>query len=200
MVCVGQIATAHGVRGLVRVRSFTAEPEAIADYGPLTDLTGKRTIALTLVGTAKDQFLAKVEGVADRDAAMALRGLRLYVARDRLPESDDEDEFYHVDLIGLAVVTVDGEPFGTVASIDDFGAGDVVEIARGAADEPSNSVFAPFTRACFPTVDIAAGRLVIDPPAGLLDEAPQEDDISEGEETEEDGDGHAGMNGSRVLG
>ncbi len=173
MVCVGQIGTAHGVRGLVRLRSFTADPAAITGYGPLTDATGKRTFAISLVGEARDQFVAAIDGVEDRDAALALRGQRLYVPRDRLPPPDD-DEFYHVDLIGLAVVTAEGKRFGTVLGVDDHGAGDVVEIAREDTGSPAKTVAVPFTRACFPAVEIAAGRLVIDPPAGLLEEAGDE--------------------------
>jgi 16S rRNA processing protein RimM len=166
MVCVGQIATAHGVRGLVKLRSFTADPAAIADYGPLSDQAGTRRFAIRLVGEAKDQLIAAVEGVEDREAAMALRGARLYVPRSRLPAPEDEEEFYLVDLIGLEVITVDGEPFGRVTAIEDYGAGEVVEIARPGAP----GVAAPFTRACFPTVDLKAGSMVIDPPEGLFDE------------------------------
>jgi 16S rRNA processing protein RimM len=166
MVCVGQIATAHGVRGLVKLRSFTADPAAIASYGPLSDQSGQRRFNLRVVGEAKDQLIAAVEGIEDRDAAAALRGLRLYVPRERLPEPEDEEEYYLVDLIGLAVETVDGSPFGRVVAIEDYGAGDVVEIALAGK---AGTVAAPFTRACFPVVDIAGGRLVIDPPPGLLD-------------------------------
>lgn len=174
MVCVGQIATAHGVRGLVKLRSYTADPAAIVDYAPLCDLTGRRQFKLRLVGEAGDQLLAAIDGVGDRDEAMALRGLRLYVPRERLPEPADDEEFYHVDLIGLDVVTVAGEPFGRVVAVADHGAGDVVEIAR--PGEVAASVAAPFTRACFPVVDLTAGRLVIDPPPGLLDEPDAGDD------------------------
>ena len=167
VICVGQIATAHGVRGLVRLRAFTADPEAIADYGPFCDEAGRETVELTIVGRAKGHFLAEVDGIHDREGAMALRGAKLCVPRDRLPETDDDDEFYHVDLIGLSVITVDDRAFGIITSVEDHGAGDVVEIARESG-EPA--VVVPFTRRCFPVIEIAAGRVVIDPPAGLLDE------------------------------
>ncbi|MEZ5669836.1 MAG: ribosome maturation factor RimM [Alphaproteobacteria bacterium] len=166
-VCVGQIATAHGVRGLVKLRSFTADPAAIADYGPFCDEAGQRPLALRLVGRANDHFLAAVDGVADRDGALALRGRRLCVPRSRLPEPEEEDEFYLVDLVGLAVASADGTAFGTIVGVEDHGAGDVVEIARPGMP----SVTLPFTRACFPLVDVAGGRVVIAPPAGL-DDAP----------------------------
>lgn len=205
MVCVGQIATAHGVRGLVKLRSYTTDPGAIASYGPLTDLTGKRAFALNLVGEAKDQLLARIEGIEDRDAALALRGVRLYVPRARLPQTGDADEYYHVDLLGLTVVTTEGERFGAVVSIDDHGAGDVVEIARGDADEPSNTVAVPFTKACFPEVDLTAGRIVVDPPLGLLDDGIDDDlDADDGphdgdDPGEDQANGHGRMNGSRSL-
>jgi 16S rRNA processing protein RimM len=161
-VCVGVIAAAHGVAGLVRVKSFTAAPDAVAAYGPLEDAKG-RTVRLELVGVAKGMVIARIAGVADRDAAERLRGEMLYLPRAALPPPEDE-EYYHADLIGLAVELGDGRAFGRVAAIHAYGAGDSIEVARDGAPP----VLVPFTRAAVPVVDIPGGRLVIDPPDGLL--------------------------------
>jgi 16S rRNA processing protein RimM len=162
--CVGAFAGAHGVRGLVKLKSFTAEPDAILRYRPLTDEEGGREFAVTLVsagpGPKGDAFVAKVDGVNTREAAEALAGTRLYAPRASLPATD-EDEFYHADLIGLAAETIDGKKLGKVAALHDFGAGDVLEIAI----EGGKSMLVPFTRAAVPQVDPAAGRVVVDPPA-----------------------------------
>ena len=160
-VLMGAIAGAHGVRGLVRVKSFAAEPKAIASYGPLEDARGRR-MALTLKGGADDLLIAEVEGVTDRDAAERLKGTELYVPRDALPAPEAE-EFYHADLVGLEVRLADGSIFGTVSAVHDYGAGDLLEIARDGGD-----VMVPFTRAAVPVVDIAGGFIVLDPPVGLL--------------------------------
>ncbi len=165
-VCVGVVTGAHGVTGAVRVKSFTAIPEDIAHYGPLADESGRRQFALTLVGAAKGVLLARIAGVADRNRAEALRGLRLYLPHAALPPPAAE-EYYHADLIGLAVALPDGTPIGWVRAVHDFGAGDVIEIARPIA----SPALVPFTRAAVPLIDLAAARLVIDPPPGLLDAA-----------------------------
>ncbi|NYZ13493.1 ribosome maturation factor RimM [Azospirillum sp. RWY-5-1] len=159
-VCVGQFAGAHGVRGQVKLRSFTGDPEAVVSYGPLSDEEGRRSFRVSLTGTAKDAFLARVEGVATREAAEALTGLRLYVDRAALPDTGDADEFYHADLIGLRAELSDGTAFGTVKAVFDFGAGDMLEIrtAAGTLD------LLPFTRACVPLVDVRGGRIVVSPP------------------------------------
>jgi 16S rRNA processing protein RimM len=162
-VCVGVVTGAHGVRGAVRVKSFTADPAAVARYGPLEDESGERQFALRLIGSAKGVLVAKLAGIADRDQAEALRGLRLYLPRAALPPAG-EDEYYHADLIGLAAALVDGTPLGQVRAVHDFGAGDTLEIVR----PQGPPVVVPFTRAVVPLVDLAAGRLVVDPPPGLL--------------------------------
>lgn len=163
-VCVGVVAGAHGVRGAVRIKSFTAEPKDIAGYGPLEDETGKQQFKLRLVGAGKGVLIGWLSGIADRDRAEAVRGLRLYLPRAALPPTEEE-EFYHADLIGLAAVLADGAPLGQVKAVHDFGAGDTLEIER--AEGPPAMV--PFTRAVVPVVDLDAGRLVIDPPPGLLE-------------------------------
>jgi 16S rRNA processing protein RimM len=163
-VCVGVVTGAHGVRGAVRLKSFTAEPEAIAAYGPLEDECGERRFALRLIGSAKGVLIVAIAGIEDRDRAEALRGLRLYLPRAALPPPEEE-EYYHADLIGLAAALSDGTTLGTVRAVHDFGAGDTLEIAR----PKGQPVMVPFTRAVVPVVDLEAGRLVIDPPPGLLE-------------------------------
>lgn len=164
LICVGAIAGSFGVRGEVRLKSFTAEPEAIASYGPLCSEDGARRFDVTLTRPIKNGFAATLSGVATKEQADALRGLRLYVARDRLPSLPD-DEFYHADLIGLPVYDTGGTLLGTVSSVMDNGAGDLLELrVPGAAQ----TVLLPFTRAVVPTVDIEARRIVADPPDGLF--------------------------------
>ncbi len=163
-VCLGEIAGAHGVKGVVRVRSFTAEPAAIAAYGTLSDASGERKFELKMTGMSKSHVLAEITGVADRSAAVALKGTRLYVPRTRLPAAAAA-EYYHGELIGLIAELAHGARLGPVIAVDDFGAGTVLEIAR----EGGESVLVPFTRAVVPEVDVARGRLVIDPPPGLLE-------------------------------
>lgn len=163
LVCVGVIVGAHGVRGAVRVKSFTAEATAVTSYGPLTDEAGERRFALTAIGQTRGAVLAVVEGVADRNAAEALRGVRLYADRAMFPEPE-ADEFYHADLIGLAAERGDGVRLGTVRAIANHGAGDMIEIALDAG----GAAILPFTKAVVPVVDLAGGRLVVDPPQDLL--------------------------------
>jgi len=168
-VLMGVITGAHGVRGEVRVKSFTAEPAAIAAYGPLEDERGARRLSLALSGTVRGVLIARVEGVADRNAAERLKGTRLYLPRSALPPPAEE-EYYHADLIGLAVELADGAPLGRVRAVHDFGAGDSLEVEK----PDGKAVMVPFTEAVVPVVDIAGGRLVVDPPEGLLDGRPVE--------------------------
>jgi 16S rRNA processing protein RimM len=164
-VCVGAVAGAHGVRGAVKIKSFTGNPEDIARYGPLEDESGQRQFTLRLTGAGKGVLIGQLSGITDRNQAEAARGLRLYLQRAVLPPTE-EDEYYHADLIGLEAVLTDGTAAGRVRAVHDFGAGDTLEIAR--AEGPP--LIVPFTRAIVPEVDLAAGRLLIDPPPGLLDE------------------------------
>jgi 16S rRNA processing protein RimM len=157
-ICVAQIGAAHGIRGEVRLRSFTEEPMAVASYGPLESEDGRQRFTIEALRPAKDVFVARLAGVADRDAAEKLTNLRLYVPRDRLPPAKD-DEFYYADLVGLSAVTPDGAPLGTVTAIHNFGAGDVVEIKPAGGDP----LLVPFTEATVPEIDIAAGRMVVVP-------------------------------------
>ena len=164
-ICVGVITGAHGVRGAVRVKSFTAEPGDVARYGALEDESGQRSFRLRLAGSAKGVIIARLAGVADRNQAEALRGLRLYLQRAALPPPGEE-EYYHADLIGLEAALIDGVILGRVRAVHDFGAGDTLEIDR----PQGQPVMVPFTKAVVPTVDLGAGRLIIEPPPGLLDE------------------------------
>jgi 16S rRNA processing protein RimM len=165
-VCLGIVGAPHGVRGAVRIKTFTDEPAAIARYGALEDESGERRFTLRVTGSAKGDgmVIATLSGVTDRDRAETLRGLRLYAPRAALPPTE-EDEFYHTDLVGLAAVLEDGTEIGRVVAVHDFGACDVIEIAQ----DKGRPVVVPFTRAAVPVVDIAGGRVVLDPPAGLLD-------------------------------
>ena len=167
-VCLGAFAGAHGVQGLVRVKAFTAVPEDVAAYGPLSDEAGARRFRLSVTGRSKGFLLARVEGVSDRDQAEALAGTRLYVAREALPALEEE-EFYHADLIGLAAEDLEGRPLGKVKAVHDFGAGAMIELDPGGGP----SVMLPFTRASVPAVDLERGRLVVDPPAEV--EAARDD-------------------------
>ena len=163
-VCLGQIGAAHGVRGEVRLRSFTSDPAAIADYGPLETEDG-RVFAIESLRSAKDHFVVRLSGIRDRDAASALTNTKLYVPRERLPQTAEPDEFYHADLIGLAAVDTAGNKVGTVIAIHNFGAGDLIEVR---ADAGGKTELVPFDITHVPAVDIASGRLVVDPPHGLF--------------------------------
>ena len=174
MVCVGVITTARGLKGEVRVKSFTADPENLTAYGPLWDKAGERSFRLRVTGQIKGQVVAAVEGIADRSGAEALRGQELYVPRDALPEPE-EDEFYHADLVGLSVelandATGAGTFLGKVRAVYDFGAGTMLEVTDG----PTGVVMVPFTKAAVPLVDIAGGRITVAPLPGLLDPVPED--------------------------
>ncbi|MES5485645.1 ribosome maturation factor RimM [Bradyrhizobium sp. INPA03-11B] len=166
-VCVARIGAAHGVRGAVRLWTFTEDPLAVKDYGPLMTKDGARQFEVTHAREAKDHLVVTLKGVATRDDAERLNGLELYVPRDRLPDTDD-GEYYHTDLIGLAAVTTAEQPLGKVIAIHNFGAGDIIEIAppQGA------TMLLPFTNAVVPTVDLAGGRVVIDLPQEIDGDDP----------------------------
>ncbi len=175
-VCVGAVAGAFGVRGEVRLKSFCAEPGAIGDYGPLTSEDGARSWTVKVTRSVKNGFAARMGGVATREQAEALKGTRLYAPRERLPNLPD-DEFYHADLIGLEVVDAGGVRLGEVRSVQEYGAGDFLEIAT----PDRKTALLPFTREAVPTVDLAAGRLIADPPSGVFGNE-QGDEADEAEE------------------
>jgi 16S rRNA processing protein RimM len=163
-VCLGQIGAAHGVRGEVRLHSFTSDPAAIASYGPLESEDG-RLVEIESLRPAKDHFVARLAGISDRNAAEQLANVKLYVPRERLPEPDTADEFYHADLIGLAVVDRAGQKLGTVVAIHNFGAGDLIEVRQA---EGVRTQLLPFDETTVPVVDVAAGRIVVDPTQKLF--------------------------------
>ena len=161
-ICVARIGAAHGVRGAVKLWIFTEDPLAVLRYGPLTTKDGAHHFTVAHAREAKDHLVATLQGVTTRDDAEKLNGVELYIARDKLPVTDD-DEYYHADLIGLAAVTATDEPIGRVIAIHNFGAGDLIEIAP----PHGPTMLLPFTNAVVPTVDIAGGRVVIELPGEI---------------------------------
>ena len=156
-VLLGRIAGAHGIRGEVLIKTFTAEPESIGAYGPLSDKGGTRTFEIQSVRATAKGVVARLKGVADRNAAEAIKGVELYVKRDKLPAAE-EGEFYHADLIGLTAVDADGKPVGEIVAVHNFGAGDLIEVRLAGSGKTE---LIPFTDAAVPEVDIAARRVVV---------------------------------------
>ena len=164
-VCVGVVVGVHGIRGAVRVKSFTEVAADIGYYSPVEDETGSRKFRLKVTGEVKGTVIATLEGVGSREAAEALKGTKFWVPRERLPRTG-EDEFLYSDLIGMAVTGLDGRTLGTVAAVQDFGAGDVLDIAL----VPRGNLMVPFTREAVPEVDVSGRRLVVIPPVYAPDE------------------------------
>jgi 16S rRNA processing protein RimM len=163
-VIVAKIGAAHGVRGEVKLWPFTQDPMAVADYGPLETKDGGRRFEIETVRAASNHLVARLKGVADRDAAQALTNTELYVLRERLPAIDEEHTYYHSDLVGLDAVGEDGVQIGTVHAVHDFGAGAVLEITPlGSGD----TLMLPFTDATVPKVDLAGKQVVVVPPAEI---------------------------------
>jgi 16S rRNA processing protein RimM len=162
-VCVGAVAGSFGVRGEVRLKSFTVEPEDVARYGPLTTEDGSRSFRIEIARPVKGGFAARLSGVGTKEAADALRGTRLYAPRARLPSLPD-DEYYHADLIGLEVHDTGGVRLGRIQAVLNHGAADLLEVRR-----ETGTVLLPFTVEAVPTIDLASGRVVADPPDGLFD-------------------------------
>jgi 16S rRNA processing protein RimM len=166
-ICVARIGAAHGVRGAVKLWTFTEDPLAVKRYGPLVTKDGTRQFEVAHVREAKGYLVATLSGVATREEAERLNGLELYVAREKLPATS-EDEYYHADLIGLAAVDAAGEPVGRVIAIHNFGAGDIIEIAS-----PNGAtIMLPFTNAVVPTIDLEGGRVVIELPDEIEGDDP----------------------------
>ena len=166
-ICVARIGAAHGVRGAVKLWTFTADPFAVKHYGPLTTRDGARRFEVTQAREARDHLVASFKGVTTREEAERLNGIELYVDRDRLPATD-EGEYYHADLIGLAAVTAADEAIGRVIAIHNFGAGDIIEIAP----PQGMTMLLPFTDAVVPAVDLAGGRVVIELPREIEGDEP----------------------------
>ncbi len=171
-VRLGIIVGVRGIKGEVRIKSFTDDPVDIASYGPLYDQTGMRQFDVRANGTQKGTVLAWIDGVNDRNVAEALKRTELFIERSQLPPPD-EDEFYNADLEGLEAVDTDGEVLGKVKGVFDFGAGPVLEI--------SGNILVPFTNAAVPVVDIKGGKVVINPPEELV--APPEPNEETKDET-----------------
>ncbi|NQU55990.1 MAG: 16S rRNA processing protein RimM [Rhodospirillales bacterium] len=169
LILVGAITGARGLKGDVRVKSFTADPKGISDYGDVFEENGQKSYSIKVLGQSKGQVFARLGGIDNRTAAEALKGTRLYVPKSAMPEPE-EDEFYFSDLVGLSADLVDGGKLGRVKEVHDFGAGAILEVTGGEL----GVVMVPFSRATVPIVDVAGGRVVIDPPLGLLEPAPPE--------------------------
>lgn len=163
-ICVGAISGAYGVRGEVRIKSFCALPEDIETYSPLSSEDGSSTFHLAIIRPIKNGFAARIAEVASKEDADALKGVQLFADRTQLPSLPD-DEYYHADLVGLAVRDTGGAALGTVKTVLDHGAGDILEIQRPGSSE---TVLLPFTMALVPTVDLASGTIIADPPDGLF--------------------------------
>jgi 16S rRNA processing protein RimM len=166
-ICVARIGAAHGVRGAVKLWTFTEDPFAVKRYGPLSTKDGTRQFEVTHAREAKGHLVATLKGIATRNEAERLNGVELYIPRDRLPDTGD-GEYYHADLVGLAALTQANEPIGRVVAIHNFGAGDIIEIAP----PQGPTMLLPFTNAVVPTVDIAAGHVVIDLPGEIDGDEP----------------------------
>ncbi len=178
-ILLGRITAAHGIRGEVVVHSFASEPTDIASYGALTDKGGTRSFALTVVRDTGKGVICRIKGLTDRNAAEALRGTELYVARDKLP-APTGDEFYHADLIGLAAVDPDGKTIGTITGVHNFGAGDLIEIALEGA---SMTELIPFSDAFVPEIDLKTRRVIVRMPA----EVDEDDDADDNDHPDLDG-------------
>jgi 16S rRNA processing protein RimM len=166
-ICIARIGAAHGVRGAVKLWTFTEDPLAVKAYGPLLTKDGTRSFEVATAREAKGHLVATLRGIATREDAERLNGLELYIAREKLPDTN-EDEYYHADLIGLDAVTAANEPLGRVIAIHNFGAGDIIEIAPPAGA----TMLLPFTNAVVPTVDLAARRVVIELPGEIEGDTP----------------------------
>jgi 16S rRNA processing protein RimM len=168
-ICIARIGAAHGVRGAVKLWTFTEDPLAVRAYGPLVTKDGARSFEIATAREAKGHLVATLKGVATREDAERLNGIELYVAREKLPDTD-QDEYYHADLIGLAAVTPANAPLGRVVAIHNFGAGNIIEIAppHGA------TMLLPFTNAVVPSDDLASGRVVIELPEEIEGDTPED--------------------------
>ena len=157
-ILLGQIGAAHGIKGEVRISAHTADPMAIGAYGPLhTDRPGLM-ITIAKLRVQKTVVVAQLKGISDRDAAENLNGVSLFVDRDKLPEPEDEDDFYHADLLGLDARLESGVSIGTVSALPNFGAGDLIEIRDG---QSGDTYLFPFTKAVVPHIHVAEGYLTI---------------------------------------
>ncbi len=166
-VLLGHIAGAHGVKGEVRIRAHTETPESIGDYGPLQDEAGTRQITILSVRAAKEGAVARIQGIGTREAAEALKGTALYVERAALPGEIEEGSYYHADLIGIVALDADGAALGQVVSVQNFGAGDLLEVRPATGGK---TVLVPFTQEIVPDIELDAGWMLMLAPEGLFEE------------------------------
>lgn len=177
-ILLGKIGAAHGIKGEVRITSYTEDPLAIANYGTLdTDRTGL-SVKIAKARQAKSVLIASLKGINDRNQAETLNGVSLYVDRSRL-EEPEEDEFYHTDLIGLEVRQPDGTVLGTITAVTNFGADDLLDIRL---KENGKSIFLPFTKAVVPQIDLEQGFVTAIPPEGWLEDTPRDPEDIDPEE------------------
>ena len=181
-VCIGAITGVRGLRGEVRIKSFTADPDDIGAYGPVSTEDGERTFEVHVTARAKGRIIARLDGIDDRDAAEALKGTRLYVPKSKLPEAGD-GVYFHADLVGLRAFTPDGSSLGVVKAVHNFGAGDVIEIA-GDGEDGKDGLMVTFTKDAVPEVDLAGGRMVVVPPIVL--DAPGDDNGETEDQTDQE--------------
>ncbi len=162
-ICVGVVAGSHGLQGAVKIKSFMVEPSDIGAYGPLTDKNGARKFEIDLLSISEKNLIAKLSGVTDRNSSEAIKGLELFLTRDLLPKLD-KDEFYYSDLVGLSVENTEGEVIGVVGSVDNFGAGEIMEVNMkdGAVE------LLHISRKVVPEIDLRNKRVVIDPPSEVF--------------------------------
>ncbi len=158
LLLMGVIVGAHGIKGEVKIKTFSETPESLSAYGSLQSKAGSQRFKIKRQRVAKGVVIAKLIGVNDRNGAEALKGTELYVSRDDLPELSDADEFYHADLVGLRAEEPDGQVVGTVIALQNFGAGDMVELQPEGGGE---TLFVPFTHEAVPEVNIEEGRIVV---------------------------------------
>ena len=158
---VARIGAAHGIRGEVKLWSFTEDPMAVANYGPLETEDGARRFEIEAARPGKDFLVARIAGIEDRNAAEKLRNIDLFVPRGRLPSIEEADAFFHADLVGLEAVSEAGVALGAVIAIHNFGAGDLIEIEPASGGKP---LLLPFNETTVPTIDLKAGRIVVVPP------------------------------------
>jgi 16S rRNA processing protein RimM len=178
-ILMGRIGAAHGIKGEVRIQSFTEDPLALAGYGEMTTDRPGLTVTIEAARTTTNVLIARLKGIADRNAAEGLNGVELYIERSKLPQIADDDDFYLADLVGLAARLGDGTALGQVLAVPNYGAGDILEIGGPGLE----TRLIPFTRAAVPEVHVADGYIVVDPPI----EVEGEDGSEDGGETVADG-------------
>ena len=172
LTCVASILGGHGVHGAVKVKSFTATPSDFSNYGPLLNEKGEVFLTPKNPRPVGKHFTFRSAEITTREAAEALKGVRLYVSRDALPDPEDEDEFYYTDLIGLEVKSTAGKRVGTVKAVHSFGANDMLEIQPGKSEEKQVTWFHPFTKFAVPKIDLNAKRVIIHIEEAIMGRAP----------------------------